>query len=1054
MVMANKSSPPARSAKSASLRIVLKYSFLAAAWILFSDKLVALLSSNQSINTTLSIFKGWFFVAITSFILYQLIHRHFAAQEEASRKIVASEEKFSRVFDSSPVAIGIGSREDGRLIDVNKAWLEMFGYERTEVVGRTTSDLGLYVHSGQRKETIQMLLDSGCVKNRELRLRRKSGELFDVLYSAELIEFAQHPYLLVMMSDISERKNTEDALQGNEERMRLMGDNLPDSYVYQYTFDEDGTPRFLYLSSGVERLHGISSEEVLYDAGALFRQVEPEQMPALAAMEAASRQSMTDFAMELRMRRADGEWRWIQVCSRPRWNASGRLVWDGMATDITDRKRVEAYRTMGWDILHVLNDEKNLHEAIKEIIGIVRQAAEVDAVGIRLQHEDDFPYFYQEGFPQDFLQKENSLLTRNRDGGICRDESGNVCLECTCGLVITGKTDPANPLFTAGGSSWTNDSFPFLHVPSDQDPRDNPRDECIHQGFASVALIPIRAKGSVVGLLQLNDHRKDRFTLEGIKALEDIAENIGEAMLRKQAECELRKSKNLILNLIQSTDQGIFGVSMDGCCTFINRAALTMLGYEAEECLGRNMHDLLHHTHANGSSFPEENCPLCRAREAGEGCRLDNEVLWRSDGTFIYAEYSSYPVMENGVLSGAVVTFSDISDRRRAEEERHKLETQLYQAQKMESIGCLAGSVAHDFNNKLSVILGHAELLLMQIIPDQVRDSLEEILNATNQSADLTRQLLAFARKQTIEPKVLDLNETISSLLKMLQRLIGEDIHLSWLPGDNLYLVSADPSQVDQILANLCVNARDAIADVGKITIETRNRMFDDDYCTINPGFVCGDYVEIAVSDNGCGMDRETQSQIFEPFFTTKAIGKGTGLGLATVYGIVKQNRGFINLYSEPGHGTTFKIYLPRYENAERPVHTEVAIKQYLLGEETILLVEDEPSILKMTVMLLENQGYNLLAADSPDKAIELAKEHGGEIHLLLTDVVMPGMNGRDLARRLQEIHPRLKCLYMSGYTANVIAHHGVLDEGVYFIQKPFSLPALTAKLHDVLDGT
>ncbi len=311
--------------------------------------------------------------------------------------------------------------------------------------------------------------------------------------------------------------------------------------------------------------------------------------------------------------------------------------------------------------------------------------------------------------------------------------------------------------------------------------------------------------------------------------------------------------------------------------------------------------------------------------------------------------------------------------------------------------------------------------------------------------------MLAFARKQTIIPVVLDLNQTVESMLKMLRRLIGEDIDLAWLPEAGLCPVKMDPVQVDQILANLCVNARDAIADVGKVTIETGNAVFDETYCADHAGFVAGEYVLLAVSDDGCGMDKETLDQIFEPFFTSKGVGQGTGLGLSTVYGIVKQNNGFINVYSEPGKGTTFRIYLPRYAGQAVDTQQEKAAEIPLSRGETVLVVEDEPALLTMDKMMLEKLGYRVLAAGTPGEAIRLAEEHAGEIHLLITDVVMPEMNGRDLAERLQSLYPGMKILFMSGYTADVIAHRGVLDEGVNFIQKPFSMKDLAVKVREAL---
>jgi nitrogen-specific signal transduction histidine kinase/CheY-like chemotaxis protein len=397
-------------------------------------------------------------------------------------------------------------------------------------------------------------------------------------------------------------------------------------------------------------------------------------------------------------------------------------------------------------------------------------------------------------------------------------------------------------------------------------------------------------------------------------------------------------------------------------------------------------------------------------------------------------------------------THQDITERKRAEEEREKLQEQLSQAQKMESVGRLAGGVAHDFNNMLGVILGHTEMALERVAPtDPLCDDLKEIRKAAERSADLTRQLLAFARKQTVAPKVLDLNKTVKAMTGMLRRLIGEDIDLAWMPGKELWTVNVDPSQVDQILANLCVNARDAIAGTGKVTIETDNVSLDEAYCADHAGFVPGEYVLLAMSDNGCGMDADVLSHLFEPFFTTKEKGKGTGLGLATVYGIVKQNNGFINVYSEPGHGTTFKIYLPRHAAKAAPREEEGRAQASARGSGNILLVEDEPAILKMTTMMLERLGYRVLAARTPGEAIRLAREHAGRIDLLMTDVVMPEMNGRDLAKNILSLYPDIRRLFMSGYTANIVAHQGVLDPGVHFLQKPFSMQDLGAMISEAL---
>jgi len=386
--------------------------------------------------------------------------------------------------------------------------------------------------------------------------------------------------------------------------------------------------------------------------------------------------------------------------------------------------------------------------------------------------------------------------------------------------------------------------------------------------------------------------------------------------------------------------------------------------------------------------------------------------------------------------------------------EWRSLENQFIQSQKMESVGRLAGGVAHDYNNMLSVILGYSELALRKVDPaSSLYGNLQEISKAAHRSAQITQQLLAFARRQAVAPQVLDLNATVEDMLKMLRRLIGEDIDLVWIPAKELWPVKIDPSQIDQLLVNLCVNARDAIADVGKITIETQNVVFDEAYCADHLGFVPGEYVQLAVSDNGSGMDRETLDNIFEPFFTTKELGCGTGLGLATVYGVVKQNGGFVNVHSEPSKGTGFQLYLPRNREQAAPMAAETTEKGRPGKGESVLVVEDEAAILELTRVILDSLGYQVLTAGTPADALRLAEKHPGEIHLLVTDVIMPGLNGKELSERLRALYPELRCLFMSGYTDDVIAHLGILDEGVHFISKPFSQDELAVKVREAMEG-
>ena len=519
---------------------------------------------------------------------------------------------------------------------------------------------------------------------------------------------------------------------------------------------------------------------------------------------------------------------------------------------------------------------------------------------------------------------------------------------------------------------------------------------------------------------------------------------------QNKAEEALRASEERYRHLFNINTDAIFvhlGPSggLPGRFVEVNDVACKRLGYAREELLQM--------------SPPEIDAPhtLAEVPKIMEQLIQNGHISW--EGIHLTKDGLNVPVEITNRLfdyCGTQMILSsarDITERKQAEEEREKLHSQLNHAQKIESIGRLAGGVAHDFNNMLGVILGYAKMAMDKIDHNHpIFNNLSEIHNAGLRSADITRQLLAFARKQTIAPKVIDLNPSIEGILKMLRRLIGADVALLWKPGNDLWTVKVDSSQLDQILANLCVNAQDAISDVGTITIETSNFVFSEEYCKKGVYFVAGEYVMLAVSDTGCGMDKTILENIFEPFFTTKDIGKGTGLGLATVYGIVKQNNGFINVYSEPGRGTTFKIYLPRHISNMDEAKTEETSNPEEGGNETILLVEDEPTILNMTSTMLQRLGYSVTAAGTPGEAIQIVENFDDKIDLLITDLIMPEMNGKNLSEKLLIKQPKMQILFMSGYTANVIAHRGVLYEGVNFIQKPFSKKDLAAKVRMILN--
>ena len=523
---------------------------------------------------------------------------------------------------------------------------------------------------------------------------------------------------------------------------------------------------------------------------------------------------------------------------------------------------------------------------------------------------------------------------------------------------------------------------------------------------------------------------------EGRKFYTVIMRDITE---RRRAEEALRESEERYRLLFESNPHPMWVYDLETLAFLaVNEAAVRHYGYSREEFLAMTIKDIR----------PPEDVPALMEIVARVGGGLDQTGVWRhrkKDGSVIDVGITSHTLTFAG-RRARVVLVNDITERR-------QLEEQLRQAQKMEAVGQLAGGIAHDFNNLLVAINGYSELALRRLqAEDPLRRNVEEIRKAGERAAALTRQLLAFSRRQVLQPMALDLNAIVSEMEKMLRRLIGEDVELRTALAPDLGSVKADPGQIEQVLMNLAVNARDAMPRGGKLTVETQNVDLDEEYASRHVAVAPGPYVMLAVSDTGTGMDAETQARIFEPFFTTKEVGKGTGLGLSTVYGIVKQSGGNVWVYSEPGHGSTFKVYFPRVGEGAQEYRRGAEPEEVLRGEETVLLAEDEETVRKLAREVLELYGYRVLEAAGGGDALLICERHAGPIQLLVTDVVMPEMGGRELAARLARLRPETRVLYMSGYTDSAIAHQGVLEDRADFIQKPFTPEALARKVREVLD--
>ena len=981
---------------------------------------------------------------------------------------------------------------EGRLLEVNNAYCQMSGYSEPELLAMKIPDLEVIETGEQVTSHISKIIELGPDRF-ATRHRRKDGSIFEVEVSAQYCA-GEEGRGFAFLRDISEQRRAEGALRESESFIKAVMDNLPIGIAVNSV---DPAVSFQYMNDNFPRLYrttreGLAAPDAFWNA--VYEDPDfREEMRTQVLADCASGDPEKMHWVDVPITRTGDRTTYVE--------ARNTLILDKQLVvstvwDVTSRKQAEKEREQFFKFFQTSADLMCLADphgcflktnpAFTETLGY-SEAELITKPIVEFIHPDDKQATLDEiarqqrtGFTRDFrnryLCKDGSVkwlswrVNYSRDDKIAYATARDVTEKKRAEEALRENEERMKLAMQAGnmglydlnvqtGEAVVNPEYALmlgydpvefhetnakwierLH-PDDREPV-AANYQAYVQGEIPHYKVEFRQKTRdgawkwilTYGRIMARDADGSPRRMLGVHV--DISE-------RKQAEEALREREEQLRVIFDTSQAGIILVDPQGTILFANNRMAEMFGMPLEQLIG--------------SSYPEH----LHAAERQTGDELMGQLIQgdiqsvaverhylRADGSDFWG-FLSGKRLENpdGTLRALVGIIADLTEQK-------KLQEQLSQAQKMESVGRLAGGVAHDFNNMLNVILGHAELARMkEVLSPPLREHLEQIQKAAERSADIVRQLLAFARKQTVTPKVLDLNETVDSILKMLRRLIGEEIDLVWLPEKSVWPIKIDPAQIDQILANLCVNARDAIAGVGRITIETGNKIFDDAFCSGHRGYVAGEYVMLTVSDDGSGMDKETLQKIFEPFFTSKGVGHGTGLGLAMVYGIVKQNAGFIDVYSEPGQGTSFKIYLPRCPGQEELAGMARPLEPAGRGEETVLLVEDEAAILDLSKQLLEMQGYRVLTADTPSKAIRLAEAHRGEVHLLLTDVIMPEMNGRELARKLLFLYPELKVVFMSGYTADIIAHHGVLDDGVQFIQKPFSLEALAVKVRETLDN-
>jgi two-component system cell cycle sensor histidine kinase/response regulator CckA len=837
-----------------------------------------------------------------------------------------------------------------------------------------------------------------------------------------------------LQEEVSAREKNEKALQIQKAYLEHLLDSAPEGITLA-----DKNHRIIRTNAQFTRLFGYTPEETI------GRIADDLIAPPERFSEASDITRKVGHGEPVRVesvrRRKDGSPILVELMAAPVLDGDEHVADYASYRDITERKRIEEALRQSEAATRRIAQE---NATVAEIGRIISSTTKIDEV------YEGFAEEVRKLIPFDRIainiydSKQNTVVVTYEAGIEVQGRRVGDVLPLDGAAVGEIVRTRSSLLVDAGNASEFIDRYPSS-APA------------VQAGLRSMMMIPLILRDQVIGILHFRSTQPDAYSEMDLRLAEKVSSQIAGAIAsaqlfaeRRQAEEALRKSEEKFKKLFDEAPVGYLELDEEGRITQVNRTELAMLGYSAEEMLGQCIWKFVLEEEAARQAVMAK---LSGAMKTG---RAFERTYRRKDGTTLPVLIEDAVIRNSeGRVIGIHTTNQDITERKRSEKELAGLQEQLRQSQKMEAIGRLAGGIAHDFNNLLTVIKGYTDLSLLQLKEgDPLWGNLREIDKASERAKDLTRQLLAFGRRQILQVKVLDFNSLLLDLEKMLHRILGEDIELLTVLAEDLGRVRVDPGEIEQVIMNLAVNARDAMSSGGKLSIETENVALDGDYACAHPAVTPGHYVRLTVSDTGVGMSREVQEKAFEPFFTTKEKGKGTGLGLSTVYGIVKQSGGNVWLYSEPGKGTTFKIYLPKVEEELDPLQRVGDSGSFSGGTERVLLVEDEAPVRDLVARFLRHQGYTVLAAADGEQAISIAAEQGKErIDLLLTDIVMPKMSGKELADRLKSLRPDLKVVFTSGYTDNAIVRHGVLEAGVNFLQKPFSMATLGRKIREVLDG-